>query len=78
LEPAAIEVLRKSWPVGPVSSLYDEEIWLEDLIIYRDGEVMMGVTTHEGGGVLRLTELELVSLRRTGFPDRREVPWIGY
>jgi len=32
--------------------------WLEDFTIYRRGEVMLGVVSHEGLVVLRLTEQE--------------------
>ena len=32
--------------------------WLEDLAIYRRGELLLGVVTHEREGVLRLTPAE--------------------
>jgi hypothetical protein len=52
--------------------------WLEDLAVYRHGEFMMGVITHEDGGVLRITSAEVAELDRMGFPHKDEVPWIGY
>jgi hypothetical protein len=52
--------------------------WLEDLALYRQGEFMMGVITHEDGGVLRISPAEVAELDRIGFPHRDEVSWIGY
>jgi len=72
------QLLREGWPAGFVSRHNDVDLWLEDLAVYREGEFMMGVLTHENGGVLRVTELELTDLRRAGFPDRDEVPWVGF
>jgi len=78
LTPQTQELLRAGWSTGFASRQYDEDLWLEDLTVYRDGEFMMGVLSHENGGVLRVTELELADLRRTGFPDRDSVPWLGF
>ena len=72
------KLLRENWSIGFASTKVDTDLWLEDLAVYRNDEFMMGVLTHESGGVLRLTELELVDLRRTGFPDRESVPWVGF
>jgi hypothetical protein len=71
-------LLKAGWSPGFVSRDYDEDLWLQDSAVYRDGELMMGVLSHENGGVLRVTELELADLRRTGFPDRDSVPWVGF
>ena len=71
-------ILRESWGVGFVSNEYDVDLWLEDLAVYRAGDLMMGVVSHENGGVLRLTELELSELRHSSFPDRDSIPWIGF
>src|ERR1043165_1887376 len=72
------ELLKSALPMGFVSTEYDEDLWLEDLAVYRGGEFMMGVLSHEDGGVLRITEAELQELRAVGFPDRDQVPWVGY
>jgi hypothetical protein len=37
---------------------YSADGWIEDFTIYRRGEVMLGVITHEGFVVVRLTEQE--------------------
>jgi len=78
LDENALDLLRAALPMGFASREYDEALWLEDLAVYRDGEFMMGVLSHENGGVLRITALELAELRATGFPDRDEVPWVGF
>jgi hypothetical protein len=78
LSPETESLLREAWLPGFVSREYNVDLWLEDLAVYRDGELMMAVLSHENGGVLRVTELELQELRRIGFPDRDAVPWVGY
>jgi hypothetical protein len=79
LNEQTVTALRHAMPAGYTTrSVPDLELWLEDLTVYRDGEFMMGVLSHESAGVLRITEGELQSLRNLGFPDRDEVPWIGF
>jgi hypothetical protein len=79
LNEQTVSSLRLAMPAGYTTrTVPDLELWLEDLTVYRDGEFMMGVLSHESGGVLRIAELELRSLRNLGFPDRNEVPWIGF
>jgi hypothetical protein len=72
------ELLAEALPDGFAASTYDVDLWLEDLLVYRGADFMMGVISHEGGGVLRLTEQELSTLRQAGFPDRDQVPWVGF
>ena len=78
LTDTALRILRDALPMSFASSEFDEDLWLEDLAVHRDGEFMMGVLSHERGGVLRVTELELSELRATGFPDRDRVAWVGF
>ena len=73
-----VECLRQTLPMGFVTTTYQEGLWLEDLTVYRDGDFLMGVLTHESAGVLRITELELGELRAMGFPDKDSVAWIGF
>ncbi|HEU4629593.1 MAG TPA: Imm27 family immunity protein [Gemmatimonadaceae bacterium] len=40
--------------------------WLEDLAVYRRGELLLGAATHEGTGVLRLTTAEHDEVRQLG------------
>lgn len=50
--------------------------WLEDPTFYRDGELMLGVVSHEREGLLRLTELEHAEVAALGIPSRSEPQWI--
>jgi hypothetical protein len=54
------------------------DLWPEDVAVYRVGEFMLGVITHESGGVLRVTFAELKELAESGLPYRESVPWVGY
>lgn len=45
------------WPAGP-------DGWFEDLTIYRDGELVLGLLSHEREGVLRLTREEHAEVAR--------------
>jgi hypothetical protein len=78
LDESTIAQLKEAMPMGIASREYDTDLWLEDLTVYRDGQFLMGVLSHENGGVIRVTELELSALRRLRFPDRDEVPWVGF
>ena len=61
--------------LGRLLSFLDDDIvvcpagpdgWLEDLAVYRDGELLLGIVSHEQEGVLCLTRDELADV------DRRE------
>jgi hypothetical protein len=47
-----------------------EEGWLENPTIYRDGEIMLGVVSHEGEGYLQLTTPEAAQVAAMGIPTR--------
>ena len=51
--------------------------WFEDPILYRDGELMLGVLSHEAFAVLRLTDSETQKLDAAGFPSHDSLPRIG-
>jgi hypothetical protein len=59
------------WPPGP-------DGWLEDLILYRRGELVLGLVSHEREGVLRLTPNELAEVASMDIPFERTAEWIGY
>ena len=73
-----ITLLRNTMVDGVFDYNAGGDPWLEDLAVYRKGEFMMGVITHEDGGVLRITSDEVMDLDRSGFPHKDEVPWVGY
>jgi hypothetical protein len=53
-----------------------EEGWLENPTIYRDGEILLGVVSHEQEGYLQLTALEPVQIAAMGIPTRVTGTWI--
>lgn len=50
------------WPAGP-------DGWLEDLAIYRHGELLLGLVSHEREGVLRLTPEEHAEVAALDIPS---------
>jgi hypothetical protein len=70
-----------------LSSFLDDDIvhcppgpdgWLEDLTIYRRGELVLGLVSHEREGVLRLTAPELDAIAARGIPFERTAESIRY
>ena len=49
----------------------------EDPILYRDGEFILGVLSHEAFAVMRLTASEAEDLEIAGFPSHESLPRIG-
>lgn len=73
----SISALMKALPDGLFE--YDplRGAWLEDPVIYRGGELMLGVLSHEAFAVLRLAEDEAAQLADAGFPSHDSLPRIG-
>jgi len=59
------------WPAGP-------DGWLEDLTLYRRGELLLGLVSHEQEGVLRLTRNEHRDVAALDIPSELTAEWIGY
>lgn len=59
------------WPAGP-------DGWFEDLSLYRRGELVLGLVSHEQEGVLRLTRDELAEVTALDIPFETTADWIGY
>jgi hypothetical protein len=59
------------WPAGP-------DGWFEDLTVYRHGELLLGLVSHEREGVLRLTSQELVEVAALDIPFETKAECIGY
>jgi hypothetical protein len=77
LNEASIAALRDVMPGGLFQ--YDplHDAWFEDPVIYRDGELMLGVLSHEAFAVLRLSDVESARLTAAGFPSYETLPRIG-
>ncbi|MBK6487840.1 MAG: hypothetical protein IPF98_13405 [Gemmatimonadetes bacterium] len=57
------------WPAGP-------DGWLEDLAIYRHGDLVLGLLSHEREGVLRLTPQEHVDVAALDIPSEPTSTWL--
>lgn len=77
LNSGSIGALRETLPGGLFQ--YDplHDAWLEDPVIYRDGELLLGVLSHEAFAVLRVTESEAALAAEAGFPSHDSLPRIG-
>jgi hypothetical protein len=77
LNPVTVGALQKALPGGLLS--YDPEGrgWFEDPILYREGDLLLGVLSHEAFAVLRLSALESVRLSAAGFPSHDSLPRVG-
>ena len=67
LNEEAVVALRTFMSGGLFTHVVDPRGWLEDLAIYRDGALMLGIVTHEQEGVLRATPQEVRELETLGF-----------
>ena len=77
LNATSISALKEALAGGFLQ--YDpwQDGWFEDPILYRDGELMLGVLSHEAFAVLRLTDSELQELDAAHFPSHDSLPRIG-
>ena len=78
LNEATLNALELAVPRGIFD--YDPRpgAWFEDLTLYRAGELMLGIVTHEGEGVLRLEPTEIPQFRNTGFVSRPQGEWVDF
>jgi hypothetical protein len=70
----SLAVLPGLFPLGPFAYPFGETAWCEDLILYRDGELMLGIISHEDAGLMRLTQLEVSQLSAAGYPTDTSWP----
>jgi hypothetical protein len=69
----------RSWlPKGILYCYVPSDAWLEDLILYRRGLMMLGVISHEGEGVLRVSAPERDELLALGFVFEPYGQWVRY
>lgn len=72
LDDDTMSSLCRFLPDGLFTHRIDPHGWLEDPMLFRDGELMLGVVTHQREGVLRVTPDELRELERVGFDFAHE------
>jgi hypothetical protein len=77
LNPVTVGALQQALPNGLLS--YDPEGrgWFENPILYRNGELLLGVLSHEAFAVLRISVLESVRLSAAGFLSHDSLPRVG-
>jgi hypothetical protein len=63
---------------GPFHCPAGPDGWLEDLAIYREGELLLGIVSHENEGVLRLTHHEHAEVAAFGVLSKPTAESIGY
>jgi hypothetical protein len=77
LSPETVALLHPLLPDGILTYRIDEENgWLEDLVIYRGGQLLLGVVSHEGEAILELSLDEYRSFSMLGIPSRDQGPGI--
>jgi hypothetical protein len=78
LNDTTVTALAWALPDGVLDYRVGDYGWFEDPILYREGEVMLGVVTHESSAVLRLTDVEAAKFSAAGFLSHDALPWISY
>jgi hypothetical protein len=74
----ALQSLRSFLPDGLFTHRVDPHGWLEDLALFRDDQLMLGVVTHQREGMVRVTADELRELERIGFDFAAEAAAIRF
>ena len=74
----SLVLLEEFFPNGAFAYEASADGWLEDPMLYRQGELMLGVVFHEGEGILRVTAQEQQQLERDGFSFRQRGTYVGY
>lgn len=74
LTPLSLALLEEFLPDGLFSHDVQERGWFEDPVLYRGGELLCGVITHEREGYLRVSSDETQELLRLGVPVGDVVP----
>ena len=68
LDAESLALLEPFFPDGLFTHGVHERGWLEDLVLYRRGEFLLGVITHEREGLIRVTPAEERELIELGIP----------
>ena len=71
-------ILLGYFPVGLLSYVPSSGAWCEDPCVFRRGELILGVISHEHEGVLRIGPGEQLALDQSDIPYRLKGEWVGY
>lgn len=72
------EILLRNFPKGLLTYIPSDRSWCEDPWIFRKGDLMLGIISHESEGVLRIRADEQLSLDQLEIPYRLKGEWVGY
>jgi hypothetical protein len=78
LNDATQAILLRNFPRGLLTYLPSDRSWCEDPWVFREGELMLGVISHESEGVLRIRPSEQLALDQLEIPYRLKGEWVGY
>ena len=78
LNDATEAMLLHAFPRGLLTYMPTDGSWCEDPCLFRGPELMLGVISHEGEGVLRIEASEQVPLDQIELPYRLKGEWVGY
>lgn len=71
---ATIDALMRAMPDGLFSYAPAERGSFEDPVLYRNGQLLLGVLSHEAFAVLRISEAESAQLSAAGFRSHDSLP----
>jgi hypothetical protein len=74
LNETTISALADALPDGLLTYDPSEESSFENPVVYRAGQLLLGVLSHEAFGVLRLSESEVADLTAAGFSSHDSLP----
>jgi hypothetical protein len=77
LDHGSLRVLQQLLPAGLMQYEPRDDAWFENPVLYRDGDLMLGVLSHEAFAVLRVSESEAGELAAAGFISHDSLPRIG-
>lgn len=77
LNPNTMGALKKALPEGLLAYDPAGDCWFEDPVLYRDGQLLLGVLSHEAFAIMRISALESEQLSDAGFRSHDSLPRAG-
>ena len=74
----SLPLLLECFPQGLLTCYPSGDAWCEDPCLFRGAELMLGVISHEGEGVLRIEAREQLALDQSDITYRLKGKRIGY
>ncbi|HET9234631.1 MAG TPA: hypothetical protein VFP10_10870 [Candidatus Eisenbacteria bacterium] len=75
LDEETVRILREYFAHGILSNDRDNDFWMEDFTVYRDGHVLMAVVTHEWEAYVNVLPTEFEQLKPMLYRPIR-APWL--